>query len=227
LWEYLSTTTGKQGRELKAILGDLELAFPKKRVHTGRLVLPKGIKDMGKAHQLYLVKRSFDPNEIARLWGVQGIGIASRLQWRLFIPIMVDGETVSWTTRALTDEVSKRYIAAKPEEEKIPAPTLLYGMDYVRHVVAVHEGPTDVWRMGPGTVCTMGVKFSKAQIAALAKIPKRIVCFDSEPSAQRRAKDLCSRLEVFDGETLRVELDAPDPGSAKPKEVRAFRRLLK
>jgi DNA primase len=191
------------------------------------LVLPKGIKDMGKAHKRYLVKRGFDPDEIARLWHVQGIGIASRLQWRLFIPVILDGETVSWTTRALTDEVELRYIAAKPDEEKMALPTLLYGMDYVRHIIAIHEGPTDVWRMGPGTVCTMGSKFSKAQVAAIAKIPKRIICFDNDPKAQRRARELCSRLEVFEGETLRVELDAPDPGSASAKEVRAFRRLLK
>lgn len=227
LWEFLSGITGKQGKEIKGVLRELELSFPKHLIHAGKLVMPKGVKEMQKAHRFYLVKRKFDPDEIAKLWHVKGIGNAMRLKWRLFIPIIVGCETLSWTTRALVDEIACKYIAARPDEEKCPASSLLYGIDYVRHAIAVHEGPTDVWRIGPGAVCTMGSKFSKAQVAVIAKIPKRIICFDSEPAAQRRAKELCARLEMFDGETIRVELDAPDPGSATQKEVKLFRKLLK
>ena len=34
-----------------------------------------------------------------------GIGIAPRLQWRIWIPIHYHGEIVSWTTRSLSDNI--------------------------------------------------------------------------------------------------------------------------
>ena len=43
-----------------------------------------------------LKKRGFNPSDIQRLWGVQGIAIASKLSWRLFIPITYqDGSTTT------------------------------------------------------------------------------------------------------------------------------------
>jgi hypothetical protein len=107
----------------------------------------------------------------------------------------------------------------------VPRNRLLYGWDYVRQGVIVVEGPTDVWRVGPGAVGTLGLSVSATQIALLSKVPTRVICFDTEPQAQRRASALADALSVMPGTTYKVELDSADPGKATRKEIRRLRKL--
>lgn len=214
----------------KEILGKLDnlsylpIAAPRPQ---GTLKLPKGVGPLQPVHRKYLRGRKYDPDHIEQFWHVGGIGLASRLAWRLFIPIELEGKTVSWTTRAVGDVPhSQRYRTAKPEEEAIPAKSLLYGGDHVRHAVIVTEGPTSAWRLGPGAVATLGVGYTLAQLELLSRFPIRAICFDHELKAQKRAQQLCNDLAVFDGETYIVNLDSADPGTASRKEVRVLRRTI-
>lgn len=192
----------------------------------GKLALPQGIGPLLPCHRGYLKGRGFDPDELTATWGVQGIGLSSRLSWRVFIPIALpDGTTASWTTRGLTND-PPRYVNAKPEEEAFPAKELLYGECLAFGAVVVVEGPTDAWRIGPGAVATLGVVYSSAQVRRIAAFPSRTVCFDAEPNAQARARRLCSLLSVFPGKTRLVELDAADPGSASKREIQLLRRTF-
>lgn len=193
----------------------------------GRLVLPNGVGPLLLPHRTYLEGRGFDPDELAEVWGLGGIGIAPKLSWRVFIPAHLDGKVVSWTTRSISDRAGgKRYVNARPDQEVVPIKELLYGSDLCRHAVVVVEGPVDVWAIGPGAVCTLGTAYSQAQTTALVmNFPVRAVCFDSEPAAQRRAEKLCDELAVFPGKTVRVELETgKDAASAKTREVRELRR---
>jgi DNA primase len=143
------------------------------------------------------------------------------LSWRIWIPVHVRGELVTWTTRSIGDG---GYVSARPEEERTPIKHCLYGLDHCRHVAVVVEGPADVWKIGPGAVATFGVSYTQEQVALLAEIPIRVVCFDREVGAQRQATKLCRALEAHPGSTCRVELDAEDPGSASEEEVSALRK---
>lgn len=191
----------------------------------GRLEIPKGVGPLRKAHRDYLRSRGFDPAEIERLWGIRGIGLAAALSWRLFIPIHLRGEVVSWTTRSLVDS-GVRYVTAKPEQEAVSSRSVLYGEDHARHAIIVHEGPTDVWRTGPGAVCTFGLVYSTGQLLRASKYPTRIICLDSDDEAQKRARGLCEALAVYPGKTVNVVLDAKDAGSASNREIGKLRRLL-
>lgn len=191
----------------------------------GKLVIPNGVGPLLEGHRNYLAGRGLDPNKCEQLWGVQGIGLAIRLQWRLFLPIHYRGKVVSWTTRSVSDNAPLRYVSAGQEEESINHRTLLYGEDHCRHSIIVMEGPLDVINVGPGAAGTFGLVFTKAQIRKMAKYPRRAVCFDNEPEAQEKAKELCRLLEPFHGRTERVVLDAPDPGSASKDEVKRLRRI--
>lgn len=179
------------------------------------VIIPRNVKDLQEAHINYLLNRGYDPEELTRLWGVKGIGIDSKLSWRIFIPITYRGETVSWTTRSLSDNVSLRYITAKPNEEKISAKQLLFGEDYCRHSVICCEGPFDAMKIGPGAVATFGVSYTIHQLKKLAKYPIRVIAFDSEPDAQRRARELMQAISIYKGETYNIQIpDAKDPSSA-------------
>jgi hypothetical protein len=48
---------------------------------------------------------------------------------------------------------------------------------------------------------------------------------DSSDEAQRIADKLCEDLAVFPGETIRIVVDAKDPGSADTAEVEAIRKF--
>lgn len=193
----------------------------------GLLKEPKGLGELTGAHKRYLKRRGLSPDKLVQLWGIQGIGQAARLKWRIYIPFHLGGRKVSWTTRAISDEVDLRYISAKPEEEAISHKELLYGEDYCRHAIIVHEGPFDVWTTGPGAVATCGISYSIAQVNRIAKYPRRIICFDNEKGAQKRARKLCAELEGFPGETLNVVLSGKDANDSPKEEIKQLRRMLR
>lgn len=225
LASLLSISYKQAGGLLLALDVERRLAEPQEE-RGGILVLPKGRGKLVSAHRRYLRERGFSWREVEKLWGVQGLTLHKRLPWRLFIPIHYHGRVVSWTTRRLSNK-EPRYVSASIEEEAIHHKTLLYGEDYVRgNSIIVHEGPTDVWKTGPGACGLLGTGFTRAQINKLSRYAKRIICLDNSIEAQMRARKLCNLLEPFPGETINVILDAPDPGSAPAKEIKRLRRLL-
>ena len=223
LLHTLSVLTGEPKQAVRKILGEVEFDPRPEVERRGLLKLPEGIGPFAKAHQRYLQGRGFDPEEIETLWGVQGIGIAPKLQWRLFIPIIHLGETVSWTTRSIGN-LGTRYISASPSEEAVNHKELLYGEDYCRYAIIVCEGPTDVWRIGPGAVATFGTGYRTAQVERMSCYGIRVVCFDNEPDAQARARRLCDQLEGYRGETYNVTLSKQDPGQSPKKEIARLRK---
>ncbi len=190
----------------------------------GTLKLPKGLGPLQEPHRKYLESRGFDPEHLEAFWGIKGIGLAYRLSWRIWLPIHYQGQIVSWTTRSISNNSPMRYINALPSEESLSAKSILSGLDHIRHSAIVVEGPFDMLAIGPGAVCTFGIVYSRSQVLALSKIPLRVICFDREPDAQRRARKLCHELSSFPGETVCVELRAKDPAVASKNEIRELRK---
>ncbi len=223
--EAIEALVQKPWKEVSPLLDwtDRLFQFTPSRNLRQRLVLPKGLGPLSPAHRDYLAGRGFDPDELVKLWGLRGIGLAAKLAWRIFIPATYRGETVSWTTRGIT-EAEPRYLNASPEQEKMSLKSLLVGEEYVRNAIIVTEGPFDAIRIGPGAVSLCGIKFTQSQIARIAKYPVRVIAFDSDPVAQERARELCQELCGFVGKTSRVELDAADPGEATKREVTKLRK---
>ncbi len=135
-WHHLRQVLEKCGatrKQSQEFFKDAE-AVPEgpQKKRTG-LVEPKHRGPLLDAHKQYLDERGFDPEEIARIWKVEGIGLAARLAWRLYIPITLDTKRVSWTTRAISSKISQRYISASAEEEAINHKHIVYGLDYCQH----------------------------------------------------------------------------------------------
>jgi len=225
LIETLMEITGFSFTKCKRILKDIEPTKIKKEKPKGKLVIPKGVDELMPAHIHYLLQRGFDYKEIRQLWKIEGIGIESRLSWRIFIPIIYHGKMVSWTTRSISNSSKvTRYISASAKEESVPHKSLLYGEDYARQSIIVIEGPLDVWRIGPGAVATLGTGYSLMQLIRMTKYAKRAICFDSEKEAQKRAEKLCNELSAFPGETYNIQLDGKDAASASEKEINRLKK---
>jgi hypothetical protein len=224
LWDVLTAYEVPRER-IRGLLGQLSPERRQSQPETrGKLELPAGLGELGRAHRRYLEGRGFDPDELAQLWGLRGIGVAASLAWRIFIPIRRDGETVSWTTRALSNDVppTERYRGAGRGQESVPRAEVLFGEEYVRHGVVVTEGPFDVFAVGPGAVCTCGTGFSRGQVRRLVRYPIRVVAFDRD--AGRRARQLADALSPFPGSTYLVQLSGKDPAETPRREIRELRR---
>jgi len=197
-----------------------------KNLKRTKVVIPPEVGDLKPCHYDYLSQRGFDPIELVAKWGLKGIGISSRLSWRIWIPVHYRQELVSWTTRTIGGN-KPRYLNAKPEEERISPKQLLFGEDHVRFAVVVCEGPLDVFKVGYGAVSLMGMKASSEQLRKLSLIPVRVVCLDAEEEAQRRARKLCQSLSMFPGTTHNIILESgKDPGEATETELNQLRSFL-
>lgn len=189
-----------------------------------RTLVPDGVGPLLPAHANYLQGRNFNPRRTARRWGLKGIGTASRLAWRLFIPIFLHGEMVSWTTRSIQANAHQRYHSAKPTEEKFCHKHLLYGEDEAKDTIIIVEGPPSVWRIGPGAVALFGTGFTRSQVLRMASYPVRVVCLDNESFAQKKARELCKLLQVFEGRTYNVVMETGKaPDEASDEEVQELR----
>lgn len=235
----LSLLTGLPHFEVAKLVGTLDREVVEEQPR-GKLELPEHLLDINQlcpvtmrnyteSFQDYLRGRGYDPWQVRKLWHIRFMGLGSGVNaWRIFIPIHYKGEVVSWTTRTISKDHRLRYKSAAAHQEKLNHKDLLYGEDYCRgsHAVIVHEGPLDVWATGPGAVATFGTGFSRAQLNKLSVYPKKIVCFDNEPEAQKRAWELVDQLSVFDGEVVNVLLDSKDAGSMRPEEKALLRGML-
>jgi len=194
-----------------------------------RVSSPKGLEPLIRRHRKKLRQDGFDPEELERLWQLQSItGKGNPLAERLFIPCFCEGVLCSWTTRAMFDtHHGNRYRAACPQQETIARQNRLYGQDYVRNSVIVCEGPRDVWAIGPGAVATLSLGCSDWQLAWLSRIPIRVICFDAEPIATKRAIEVVDALSMFPGITSLLELETGnDPAEADEEELEEIRQTF-
>lgn len=221
--ETLMEITSEPYKVISNLVGKIDREFVKSHAANNKLILPKNLGELQPAHKRYLEKRGLDPQEIQQLWGIKGIGVDSKLPWSIFIPVNINQEIVSWTTRSISDK-GKRYKSAPAEHEKISIKSVLLGEDYATHSIIVVEGPFDCFKIGHGAVCTFGITYTRNQILKISQYPKRVICFDSEKAAQQQAHRLCVSLSQFPGTTVNVVLDAKDAGSASPREIRELRK---
>lgn len=216
---------------------DLKRVWKGRKILPGKPFTPRGVlktpetTPLTPKHAGYLRSRGFDPGAIQRLWGVESIAPGTRVGKlpvgnRIYIPIGQFRQVVAWQARA-TFDTDLRYISPPDEMTAIPIKETLYGMDHVSHTAIICEGVTDVWRVGPGAVCTYGTSYTDEQVALLGSIARRIVCFDNEPIAQRKADMLVDALGAYPGQTFAVQLESgPDPDTADESELDELRTFV-
>jgi len=209
----------------KELPKDISLYTP----HKGELKEPSCQTRIRSQFATYLKNRKIHKNKID-LWGLKGLLPTSksstgiRLGWRIYLPIYLRGEIVSWTTRKIVNS-EPRYISAKAEESLVPIENCIYGLDFVQNTAIICEGPFDAIAVGIGGVAVMGLGISSSQMATLSSIPHRVIVFDSETNAQIRAKKLANDLSLFPGTTQIVTLETGnDPASAKKEEIDYLRK---
>jgi DNA primase catalytic core, N-terminal domain len=190
---------------------------------------PPGTSALSEAHKTYLRGRQFDPETLASMWGIQGTGyVGGSWAWRVVFPVRNGaGHTVAWQGRAIGDNVPQRY---KNTEDALclEAPEgLVYGLDMAYGDTALLvEGATGAWRLGPGTLATLGISWNPKQADKLRRFKRRFVLYDPEPLAQKRAREVAEHLGQFPGETEILSGFDTDPGDFPDALARKIRRVL-
>lgn len=204
------------------------LRLPKPRLK--RLPLPTDTGPMLPAHKAYLRGRNFNPEKLAAEWGLLGSGPLGGLwAWRVIIPVQNStGRVIAYQGRAIGNRTPKYKMTDDAKCLENPK-TILYGIDKAKgDSVMVVEGGTGAWRLGPGTVATMGIDW-KSYAVTLRMFKNRYILFDCGPEEQKaavRAQQLAETLSLFPGNTEIISGFSTDPGAFSPAKARRIRRKL-
>lgn len=177
-------------------------------------------------HRKYLRSRNFDPDALAEEWDLLGIGtFGGKWAWRIFIPLIdPEGYAIGYQGRAISETVSPKYLTLESENSIASPKSILYGEHQVQgDAVIVVEGATDVWRLGPGAVATLGVDWSPEQANKLRSYDRRFILFDKDRVAQKRARELANWLASAPGRTEVITGLATDPANMAAGEVAELR----
>ena len=225
--KLLKELTDAPWSEINALLGDRAYVQQETDKALGRYTPPTNLMPIAQVPAVadYLRGRGLNLAYLEKYWGIQATGPFSDYPMRAFIPVYLSKRPVSWTARAACGQ-EPRYQTAQAQQKCFDEKHLLFGGQFVKDTAIVVEGPLDAIRVGRGAVALFGLAYTQFQVAEIAKLWKRAIVFDSSERAQARAKVLAEQLAVFPGETLVIQLDAEDPGSASEQEVRKLRNYV-
>lgn len=208
----------------------------------GPLVMPSDFKDLTKKGTQarfynYLKRRGYKrPIELCKLYNLK---VATTGKWkdRIIIPIYMDGELVSWTSRAIIKPVNApRYLALSEEQGGlINVFDALYNWDELQEggdLLLIVEGPFDAINVDyrlfdmmddikVGVTCTFGTSMSDEQAFMLASVAKKfrkgVLLYDTGATeAIFRAKELLGHTKITCGF---LPDDVEDPGDMTSSQV--------
>ena len=191
-------------------------------------------------HKEYLKSRGFSPKFLQSVFDISYTGQISKyksqkrvvdFKYRIVIPIFINGVLVNFTARDVTGQAEEKYKNCPTDDTLITTKDAIYGYDAVIDGVGVIvEGPTDVWRVGPGGLGLFGIKYTKHQLNLLyqKKLKKAVVFFDNEPVAQKIAEKLAWEIGSFipDVSILVPDDDITDPGEMTKEQVKELWKII-
>jgi DNA primase len=230
--KYLVEVLGLSWREAKETIQDLDDApdEPVRYPNQGRIVLPRECTDeFPKIHLKYLKNRGFNPRKLIRKYNLKACYTTGKYAYRIIIPIYDNGRLITWTSRDVTGKQS-RYRAASIEESAVDPSEAIYNFDNVKeyHDAFLVEGPTDVWKMGDGSFCFMGVKYSQKRFARIIEknIRNLFIFYDQDRTGNSNARQIAKLLAPLVKKVRVVKLNnnfakgCDDPGSMSFDDIR-------
>lgn len=199
-----------------------------------KVILPSKLKPISEMGLQYLKKRNFNENIIEK-YHLQDTGIFSKMKvqdfeqdfkFRIFIPIIMNHEIVSYTARDYTEEQEPKYQHPVLEAVKIAPSSCIYNIDTVKDRMLILEGPTDVWRMQEEAVSMQGIKITKEQIRCIAErnLKKVVILFDEH--AEEAAKTLSRQLSGLVDNISVAFLSEGDPAELSEIDAIKIKRNL-
>lgn len=142
-------------------------------------------------------------------------------QLRMIVPVLLDGEVVSFQAVDVTGRAKVPYLDCPKDRAMVPNKHLLYGLDEVGEQVILVEGVTDKWRMGRDAVALFGKNWSMKQLVLLhARAGGRRLKVLLDLDAMREGRKLLDRLhELFNDVLIGNLTHVKDPAELGDEEV--------
>jgi len=202
----------------------------KKEKASGNLHLPQGILDyLPEPHRNYLIGRNFDPDLLIKQYQLKAVYNTGtqKYRFRIIIPNIINGKVVSFVAAAtLRKEGVVPYLNCTPEEAIIPVNACLYNIDSVKDIAVIVEGATDVWRMGPGFICTWRKGMTHEQILLLKKKAPKKVFILYDPDAIKQSEELANNICGTFPYVEILQLTNGDPGEQTFQEAMEIRQII-
>ena len=184
---------------------------------------------LGKVAKRYLERRGFNVDELITKYKFRDGGFTGDFAYRVIIPIIdEDGKIVSWQGRTYANQ-DLRYKTLSIEKSLVDPKKLLFNLNNCNksYVICV-EGPLDCLKWGDNACATLGTSVTEAQVQLLTEYKKVVIIFDSEVSAQQRAKKLADRISALGvKEVTVVDLETEkDLGGLSYEQVSEVRKEL-
>ena len=217
---------GEADKIIKKFQNFLTYEDVEEEIYAEDVNLPNNIEDSWpKIHLDYLQnERKFDPDFIIPKYNLKAIyNLGDKYNFSIFIPITENGRIVTFTTRSIYKDGG--YFHCPKKESIVPVKSILYNIDSVKHKMIITEGPTDVWRIGDGSVAVFGKQFTDKQVLKVVeKDPKEVyILFDSEPEAIELAHKMANKLEGLIPYVEVLNLSEGDPSDLSDEFVRELR----
>lgn len=192
---------------------------------------PEATKEFPSIHLRYLKDRGFNPRKIIRKYNLYACYNHGNFKFRIIIPIYRNKILVAYTSRDVTDEQDLRYKEAKVVDCVLDPAQLIYNFDSIKPYKDAFcvEGPTDVWRMGDGSFCFLGVIITPKRILELAekKIDNLYLLYDNDKVGRRESKKVANILSPIANKTHILKLNKyKDPAKLKNTQVEEIKRVI-
>lgn len=211
----------------------IESSYEESPIKFSSLEMPIGTgpineKNSSLVHR-FLSLRGFDPKFICEKYKLlyPKRDYLGKYKFRIFIPIFLNHEIVTFQTRDVTNESFHPYLSWPDDKSERPIKHCLYEIDKIKDVAVIVEGVIDQWKLGDGAIATFGINFTKEQIKLLSdKRPKKTyILFDPEPTALEQAEKLAR--SIWFSETIVLELENwSDPGDMPIEKGRELMNSL-
>lgn len=188
------------------------------------------LKDFPKRHLEYLRSRNYDPAELIKQYKLRACTKTAPKQYRnrIIIPYYFEGQCTTWVALDITGHQQIKYRDLDITESIIAPKYTLYNIDRVKRGgrVAIGEGVTDIWRIGPGAVALSTKTFRAEQIELLLdkEVEAALVMLDAD--AIKEAYELANCLSGIIREVEVVELERGDPDTLSEPDVQLIRKWL-
>jgi len=231
----LTNKTFNQSKKIYAKYSTKEHIYVNKddenvNIYVNEIKYPSGAQSLTKRAKNYLKNRNFDPEYLTREWGLMSTGNTGEYKFCILAPIYLHGRLISYQCRDITGKAKTSYRPCHVDQSVYNFEYSLYGIDKALNIgkkCVVVEGITDVWRLGPGSVCTFGIQFTLQQVQLLKKSFEEIyILYDAEEIAQAQADRLFNLLKGYNKKVEVFTLEAGDPGELSDDEARKIMEEL-
>ena len=200
---------------------------PPKRQFSQECELPSEAKDvLLYPHKKYLQKRGFsDPLFIFYRYNLKCCYLTGEWKHRLIIPVYMNNQLVTFTSRDVSDMSNLRYKTCPNEKSIIPIKECIYNYDFVYNKAIIVEGPIDAWKIGEGAVALFGKVATNKQINLLGKkLKEAYIMFDSDGTEE--AEELGKQLGLLIPHVEIIELEKGDPAELEEREIFKLKREI-